>query len=391
MQAILTIIITLLIITILVFVHELGHFLAAKFFKVDVQEFAIGFGKRIFSKKYRGTLYSIRLLPLGGFVNLEGERESQSPNGFRNIRAFKKIIILFAGVFFNLIFAFIVFTFFTISNDHKFSIPALTDFSFQNTEQVTKAYPLLISEVDPVGNSMNQLFKDEIIVGVNDIRFNSYKEFQNILKENQEKKVNFEFIDLSTYKTNTREISLGKADLESGAILGVKLIELNRNSQGIAYPVYFIKYENSILSGFFLTRDLTLFIPASLFSLVTTSVSSGNFNELGNSVGGPLQIINQSNDIVQTGVLDPFIPFAGLLSISLAVFNILPFPALDGGQIVVVLVEKLRRKKISDELLEKINFGGFVFLIIFALLVTFKDFVQLDVLSRIGDFINNLR
>ena len=117
MEQLVNIIITLVaffvLISLLVFVHELGHFLAAKFFKVYVREFAIGFGKTVWSKQWRGTKYAVRLVPLGGFVELEGEvSTTDNPNAFRNKRAYQKIIILMAGVFMNIAFASILFAIF---------------------------------------------------------------------------------------------------------------------------------------------------------------------------------------------------------------------------------------------------------------------------------------
>ena len=140
LQVLFTILSTLLLLTILVFIHELGHFLAAKLFKANVKEFAIGFGKRIVSKKYKGTIYSIRILPLGGFVDLEGEVDSNTTNSFRNKRAYQKIIILAAGVFMNVIFAFFALGLFLSSNSYKFTIPSLTNYSFSNTSNQLELY-----------------------------------------------------------------------------------------------------------------------------------------------------------------------------------------------------------------------------------------------------------
>src|SRR5690606_11038186 len=133
-------------------------------------------------------------------------------------------------------------------------------------------------------------------------------------------------------------------------------------------------------AGVSLTTDLVLYVPKAVFSLIGNAFQTGDFNELGNSLGGPLQIANQSNEIIQLGLIEAFIPLAGLLSISLAVFNILPFPALDGGQIAVVLVETAIRRKVPDSILEKINLFGFLFLMGLFVLVTFKDIIQLNII-----------
>lgn len=388
LQVLFTILSTLLLLTILVFIHELGHFLAAKLFKANVKEFAIGFGKRIVSKKYKGTIYSIRILPLGGFVDLEGEVDSNTTNSFRNKRAYQKIIILAAGVFMNVIFAFFALGLFLSSNSYKFTIPSLTNYSFSNTSNQLELYPLFISSVDEDGNSNGQLEVGEVIVSIDGNFFKSYGEFTKLIDERQNMSSKFGFFDLESFEISEKEVLIGEKD-ENGAILNVGLFELNRNGS-TSYPAYYLQYNESLFAGVSLTTDLLAYIPLSLGSIISESFQSGNFTELGNSVGSPLQIIDNSNQIIEAGVFEAFIPLSGLLSISLAIFNILPFPALDGGQIVVVLIEKLIRRKIPDHVLEKVNLGGFIILISFAVLMIFKDFIQLNVISKIGDLINSI-
>src|SRR5690606_8466810 len=111
------------------------------------------------------------------------------------------------------------------------------------------------------------------------------------------------------------------------------LNQVNQVAANVSYPAYYLKYPQNLSAGVSLTTDLVLYVPKAVFSLIGNAFQTGDFNELGNSLGGPLQIANQSNEIIQLGLIEAFIPLAGLLSISLAVFNILPFPALDGGQI----------------------------------------------------------
>lgn len=388
LQVLFTILSTLLLLTILVFIHELGHFLAAKLFKANVKEFAIGFGKRIVSKKYKGTIYSIRILPLGGFVDLEGEVDSNTTNSFRNKRAYQKIIILAAGVFMNVIFSFFALGLFLSSNSYKFTIPSLTNYSFSNTSNQLELYPLFISSVDEDGNSNGQLEVGEVIVSIDGNFFKSYGEFTKLIDERQNMSSKFGFFDLESFEISEKEVLIGEKD-ENGAILNVGLFELNRNGS-TSYPAYYLQYNESLFAGVSLTTDLLAYIPLSLGSIISESFQSGNFTELGNSVGSPLQIIDNSNQIIEAGVFEAFIPLSGLLSISLAIFNILPFPALDGGQIVVVLIEKLIRRKIPDHVLEKVNLGGFIILISFAVLMIFKDFIQLNVISKIGDLINSI-
>src|SRR5260221_13647235 len=133
MNFFLTVFFLILIVGVLVFVHELGHFLAAKLSGVTVNEFAIGFGPKLFSKTLKGTKYAINLLPLGGYVQLEGENEDIGPNSFKNKRFRVKAFVLLAGVFMNLLLAVILLGFYLNSNGYRFAVPKLVEFTFSGT------------------------------------------------------------------------------------------------------------------------------------------------------------------------------------------------------------------------------------------------------------------
>ncbi|MEP7103512.1 MAG: M50 family metallopeptidase [Candidatus Dojkabacteria bacterium] len=383
---IVTIIAFFFIISLLVFVHELGHFLTAKFFGVYVREFAIGFGKTIWSKKWKNTIYAIRLVPLGGFVELEGEVSSkEGPNAFRNKPAYQKILILVAGVAMNLIFATLLFALFLPGNGYRFSLPAVTDYNFSNTQEAVKAFPITVVSVNPDGPSAGQLNEGEVIIGIDGTRVVSYSNFQQILKDSQEKTVQFEFINMDTYKTTTRDIRVGKAN-DKGAILDVGL----NFDRTLPYPVYLLNYNNNITAAASLTTDTSFFLFKSLGSLFGNAFQSGNYSEVAQSVGGLPTLANNVGQVVEVREFTFLIPLAALISISLAIFNILPFPALDGGQAFVVLLESLTRRKVPDSILSKINTFGFLFLIGLAILVNLKDVIQLGWLNNIGNFFKSI-
>jgi len=117
--------------------------------------------------------------------------------------------------------------------------------------------------------------------------------------------------------------------------------------------------------------------------LIQKGSQSGNYSELSKSVGGLPQITDQINLAVQYNALGYLIPLTAFLSISLAFFNILPFPALDGGQLVIAAIESIRRKKIPDDILNKINTAGFLFLVALAVVINLKDIVQLGWLNQL--------
>ncbi len=388
MDILLTIFFFILIIGVLVLVHELGHFIAAKLGGVDVKEFAIGFGKTLYSKNFNGTKYCINVFPLGGYVNLEGETDTTTgPNSFRNKKFRIKLFVLVAGVAMNILFASLLFSVYLASNGYKFSIfPKLSDYSFSGTESQNAYFPLKVVEVDKQGVSAGILNPGDIIVSINSNDFSSFSEFRGILKDNLNKTVTLGLLDLDSYSVSTIDIPL-KEESENGGILNVTF---SSDNVSIDRAIYFLKYPQNIFSGISLTYDSIFYQINALGRIISDSVSSGDFQELSNTVGGLPAVTNQIGQIVQFKVWEILIPLTALISVSLAVVNILPFPALDGGQILVFGIEKLLGKKIPDKILGRINLIGFGLLIFLAIIINIKDVIQLDWIGGLINFIKNI-
>lgn len=382
MNLILTIIFFVVIISVVVSIHELGHFLTAKYFRMTVNEFAIGFGKILFSKTYKGTRYSIRAIPFGGFVELEGEDSSKDLNNFRNRPFYQKVLVLVAGVVMNLLLAVVLLTFHLSTNNYTFLSPNLVDYSFNNVESQNSYIPIRVSEVKEGGRSEGVLEPGDTIVEVNGEAFKTYDEFSTILKENQGEDITLTFLNSDTFDTATKTYKLGVQN-EEGAILDAVLSPSNT-------PLYLVKYNNNITSGVSMTYDVFVYQVKAIGSLIQKGTQTGDYSDLSNSVGGLPRITDEINTAVEFNAIGYLIPLTGFISISLAFFNILPFPALDGGQIVIAFIEKLRRKKISDELLNKINLGGFIFLIGLGILINLKDIITLGWVNQLFESIRTV-
>ncbi len=376
MSGIITIIALLLLISVLVFVHELGHFLAAKFQGIPVKEFAIGFGKKIFSFKRGDTVYALRLIPLGGFVELEGE----STGEFRNRPAYQKLIVMLAGVFMNIVFAIVAFGLYLPKLDYNFTLPAIVDFTFTGTEKQVKAFPLTALEILDSSAAKGDLEVGESIIGINGERFSSFAQFKEMLNEYKGTDQEFEFLDLETLDTYSKPVTIGNPENEDQGILGVSF---DGQFSEIGQMGYFVKYNPSFLSGFSVTYDIAKFEVKAIGNLLSNSFRTGDFTEVGENVGGLPAISSQVNQVVELGDLSFLIPLAAIISISLAIFNILPLPALDGGQALIVVFETITRRKLSDELIGKINLAGFIFLIGLAILINVKDLFQFGWLDGI--------
>lgn len=369
MNTIITIVALLLIINFLVFIHELGHFLAAKLQGMGVKEFAIGFGKKLLSFKRGETVYSFRLIPLGGYVELEGEESGE----FRERPAYQKLIVLVAGVFMNIVFAVVAFGLYLPNLNYTFSLPAIVDFNFSNTEAQIKAFPLTVLEILEYSAAKDDLKTGDIIIGIEGTRFENFAEFRSLLDKYKGTRVRVEFLDFESLNTAEREVSLGIPENEGQGVLGVLF---DGGLADSSYAGYFVKYNPIFFSGASLTYDIGRFQLQAIGNLLGNSFRTGDFTEVSENVGGLPAISSQVNQVVTLGDLTFLIPLAAIISVSLAIFNILPLPALDGGQSVIVIVEAISRRKIPDHIVGKINLAGFIFLISLAILINVKDLFQ---------------
>jgi len=385
MNFFLTIFFLLLIISVVVSIHEFGHFFAAKLSGIPVQEFAIGFGPKLVGVKISGTNYVINLLPFGGYVQLEGENDDTLPNSFRNKKFRYKALVLLAGVFMNMVLAVVLLTIFLSSNGYTFALPKFTNFSFTNTESQNTYFPLTVTYIDPAGPSVGQFNLEDIVVGVNNVYFQSYLEFKEILKKDQNQTVSFEFLDRNTFNITSKSIRIGMAD-SKGSILKTGFFYDTQNNRSDFY----IKYKSNVFSGVAMTYDLFFYQLKAIGSIVASSIKTGNYTEVSNNVGSIPQVANQINLVVQAKAYDFLIPLTAIFSINLAMINILPFPALDGGQLLVSFIEKVRRKKFSDSLLNKINTSAFIFLTGLGVLLILKDFIQLNWFADIVTFLKQV-
>lgn len=276
MTLFLTIIIFAVIITILVGIHEFGHFLAAKLSGVGVDEFAIGFGPTLISKKYKGTNYKFNLFPLGGYVQLAGESDNANPNGFRNKRLRVKAIVLMAGIIMNLLLAVILLGIYLTTNNYRFAVPKIVDYQFTNAQLQSSYYPLIVSYVDPEGPSVGNFQENEALVTIAGSKFSSMSQFLDLLKQNQNREVEFGFLDINTFEVTSRDIRVGTAG-EDGSILKVGFVPYDSQS---GRETYFIRYSASIGSSVSMTYDAFVYQFKALAALIFNAVTTGDYQEI---------------------------------------------------------------------------------------------------------------
>ena len=323
----------------LIFIHESGHFIVAKLCKVRVNEFAIGFGPTVWKKQGKETKYALRLIPLGGFISMEGEEQASDKEGsFSNASIPKRVAIVAAGALVNIIFGLAVYFILIASSGGYVS-----------------------NEVD---STINGYVAEELgicsgdkIVEMDNKKIKNKKDIENVLKNNNGKIINVKV------KRNDNLLEYN-----------TKLTEVKSKSTGISsyyFGINFKKAEdtfiNRIENGYIQTKEFSISILDNLKQLFTGKVGVEQMT-------GPVGI---SEAVSKTNNMFEFIYMLALISLSLGVTNLLPIPALDGGKIVLLAIEAIRRKPLSSKLEINIQLIGFSILIALSLYVTYNDILRI--------------
>ncbi len=331
----LTAILTILLFLILITPHEFGHFIVAKLCGVQVNEFAIGMGPAIWQKQKGETLYSIRAIPLGGYNAMEGENEeSDNPRAFNNKSVPQKLAVLFAGAGMNVIVAIILLS---------FSISA-SGIVMQPLELVREGSP-----AEAAG-----LQAGDTITAINGTPTDSWSDVVTGI-DGCEAGVPMEV-----------EVRRGKETFTTTLV--PEIGEDGRTVIGIQATI-----SHSVLLGFRYgvpaTWEMNKLMLESFVSMFRNGVSKDD-------VSGPVGIVTLVNETSQYGI-SSFLYLAALISLNLAIINLLPFPALDGGRIIFVIIRKITGNMITDKIEGYVHMVGMVLLLTLFLFITWNDISRL--------------
>ena len=327
-----TIIYALLIICVLIFFHELGHFMAAKACGVKVNEFAIGMGPKVLKKQKGETLYSVRAFPLGGFCAMEGEDEdSQDERAFNRKSVWKKAIIIVAGAAMNLIIAIIL----MIAVNYMNGVPTTT---ISQVEENSPAYTAGIQKGDK-------------ILSINDKKINSWDDVQAVKNA-----------------VNTRELNIKVQIKYTELNIKTTLKENDRNKIIGIVPVSEKNIVKAIANGPSATWNMAKSMYSGLYSLITGKVSA-------KELSGPVGIVYLINKGISRGFAT-VLYLTSLISLNLAIINMLPLPALDGGRLLMVIIRRLTGKAISSKVEGVIHAVGLGLLLLLTIYVTWNDIVR---------------
>ncbi len=345
------IILAIFVLLIMIMIHELGHYTAGKLLKFKINEFSVGFGKALFSKTTKsGEKISLRIFPLGGYCAFEGEDDDKpdTPGAFNNEKPWKRLIVLFSGAFFNFLSAII------------FSFIFLLSYGYNDK--------VVITSLSPQATGISQLQRGDVILGVNGVKtdFISDKYFSNMIEEIGDSSENItltirrngETFDVVVNKSN----QLVDTYDENGAPIKQYQMVLGVTTENYRYGFFEALGHCFVFAFGWAWKILVI-----LWQLITLQLS---ITSLGGTVTTVLTIAEVAQ--INFGNLLLLLP---LISVNLAVFNLLPFPALDGARMVFVGIEGIRGKPINRKVESYIHFAGLVILLVFVILVDILHFV----------------
>jgi len=351
----------IIVLSILVIVHEFGHFIVAKKSGVKVEKFSIGFGPEIFGITKNGTRYRLSLIPLGGYVKLKGDTPEESLKGgkdeFLSRSVSDRARIIFAGAFLNYILAFLIFSFVFIVGS-----PTLTS----TVGKVLEDYPGETAGLKP----------GDKILKINDIEVNYWEDVTRIVHTNKETELNL----LIERNSRLKDLKILPKEEEIKTIFGSKkrigLIGIMPED-----TVIYVKYGfgKSLYMGGKKLLTLTYITYRALWATITGAIP---FKQ---SMTGPVGIFYITGEAAKLGFIY-LLQFMGILSASLAIFNLLPLPVLDGGHLLFIAIEKVRKRPLSYKVQEVVTQVGLFLLIFLALFIFYNDFLRFGIFEKLSSF-----
>lgn len=338
-----TIICAIVIFSVIIFVHEFGHFAAAKIFGVNVIEFSIGMGPAILRKQGKNTLYSVRAIPMGGFCKMEGEDEDTQTEGcFSSKKPLPKIIILAAGAFMNVLLGFILVTSLVLASAVQ------TDFMPTT----------IVGSVNEEASAADFLRQGDKIIGINGTRVHIKKDISFALSQTNGEECEIEYVRNGEKLKNTfTPTEITYEDGSSGYVVGFNVMPGKLNFFSLLHE------------GFYQTVWMVKTVFLSLGMLIG---GQAGFSDM----SGPVGVVSAMNEVAQSGWYN-FLFFASFLAVNIGIMNLLPLPALDGGRIIFSLAELILRKPISPEKEGIVHMIGFILLIALMIFVTWNDILRL--------------
>lgn len=352
-DSIMSIICGLIALSLLIFVHELGHFIVARLADVKVLTFSLGFGKKLISIKRKETEYALSAVPLGGYVKLLGEspddvvKEEEAHRAYYNKPPIIKILIAFTGPFFNILFAFLLFYIVFIAGYNVLST---------KVGSVEKNYPAYEAGIRP----------GDVIIAIEGVNVNEWGELMDVMAGTERTPLKFTI----KREDKTFDLYIAPKTIEGKNIFGETI---TRRVIGITASNEFLKRKEGIVSALPKAIQQTYFLTkvtvVGIVKLIEGTISP-------KQIGGPLLILEVAGKQAKEGKKN-LIYFVAIISINLAVINLLPIPILDGGHILFHIIELITRRRLSQRVMDISQKVGMGVLIAIMALAFFNDITRL--------------
>lgn len=365
------IVIAVLVLLLMVLIHELGHYVAGKILKFKINEFSVGFGPKILQKKKKnGELISLRAFPLGGYCAFEGENEdgSSSPEAFHNQKPWKRLIVLFCGAFFNFLSAIIFSFILLISNGYDLV-------QVKNVDSTSINYEIL--QKDDIiyginGNEIDFVHDDHFSILVTEYCSNHYSKYTSLdltenysfRKDNKTYYIKTQSIPLNIKRDNKEITEIANLQViydTNGNYAGWSLLNTEKETSEFSIANYKYSFGESLLYAVPFTCKWAWKVLIVFGQLITGQLSITSLTGPVGTVGMIATYTQQSANFLL--VLLP------LIAVNLAVFNLLPIPALDGFQMIFTTIEWVRKKPIKQDIVNLINNIGLFVLLGFVVIV----------------------
>lgn len=337
----LTILAAIFVFGVLVTVHEFGHFITAKMTGMRVDEFAIGFGPKIYQQKEGDTLYSLRAIPLGGYNKIAGmdPDDPAEPDSFKSKSIPARMLVILAGSLMNFVLPVILFS---------------GIFMVQGLEKPVNE-PVLGTVMENKAAANAGLRSGDKIITINGNKVNSWNEIVSVLQKNGDKPVLLTAERNGTVNTYTMQPEFSK---EVGRPLIGITPQMVSERPGVI---------ESVKLGFGYTKYIITAMVEGLQKIITGKAPA--------EVSGPIGVAQMAGEVAEKGIL-PLISFVAFLSINLGVINLLPLPALDGGHFVLLLLEGVRGKPLGSKAMNVIQTIGVILILAITVFSTFKDITR---------------
>jgi regulator of sigma E protease len=346
-----TIAFAILFFGIIIMIHEFGHFICAKLFDVKINEFSLGMGPAVFKKQKGETQYSLRALPIGGYVSMEGEDEdSDDERAFNNKKVWKRIIIVVAGATMNLILGLVL-----------MAIMLSTSTELIGTNTVKEFYPTAVS------NQEGGLKEGDKFLKIDGHAVWSERDLSFLMSRSDSGVFDF-VVERDGEKVELNDVAFKTEDVEYNG----KTITM------ITYDFVIVGekpgFKNVFVNSFTQSASIVRTVWLSLFDVVT-----GRYGM--SELAGPVGTVDIIADVAQSAAeehnFEQLLFIMALITINIGVANLLPLPALDGGRLMFLIIEGIRRKPVSRKYEGYIHAAGLVLLLLLMVFVTYNDIVRI--------------